>query len=103
LKERIKEYEERMCRIKTRLEEIVECIKKREEEEQKEKRDSSRREGARGLSSIESERENSNIKSEGETNIGSGLSVKEVERIRKWVTEKDREDRRRSYQRDTNA
>jgi len=40
----------------------VEWIKKREEEEQKEERDSSRREGARGLSSVESKRENSSMR-----------------------------------------
>jgi len=96
LKEKIKVYEERLGKIEGRLNKIEEWIKKKGNEEQREMRDSNSEEGARGLSSRGSERDNSSVRSKGETSMGNNLSAREVERIRKWVTEKDREDRRRN-------
>jgi len=85
-------------RIETKLEEIGEWIEKRKEEEQRVERISDKEEGARGLSSVGSgnEREYISVRSEGGISIGSSLSAKEVERIRKWVTDKDRKDRRKN-------
>jgi len=45
---------------------------------------------------MEKERESSSTRSEGEISVGSSLSTREVERIRRWVTEKDRDERRRN-------
>jgi len=36
------------------------------------------------------------MRSEGATSLGSNLSTREVEKIMKWVIEKDREDRRKN-------
>jgi len=83
LKEKINEHKERMGRIKLRLGEIAKWIKRREEEEQREERDSNRVEDARGLSSRESERDNSSMRSEETTSLGSNLNTREVEKIRK--------------------
>jgi len=58
-----------------------------------EERDSIR-EGARGLSSTGSVRENSSVRSEGGESAGSRL--REVEKIRRWVMDKNREDRKRN-------
>jgi len=96
LKEKIEEQEERLERIETGLEKIVEWIKKREEEEQGMQKCRDKEESERGTSSGECERENISVRSEGGTSIGSSLSVREVARIRKWVLEKDREDRKRN-------
>jgi len=45
---------------------------------------------------MEKERESSGARSEGGISVGSSLSTREVERIRRWVTEKNREERRRN-------
>jgi len=94
LREKIEVYEKRMSRIEIRLEEIVEWTKKKEEEEQVEERD--RGEDTRSVSSVGSVRENSSIRSEGGESVGNSLSAREVEKIRRWVIDKDREDRKRN-------
>jgi len=96
LKEMIKANEERMGRLEGRLEVIEEWIKEKGKEVHRKERDSSSEGGARGLSSRGSDRDNSSVRSEGGTSIGSNLSAREVERIKKWLTEKDREDRRKN-------
>jgi len=95
-KEKIKDYEERMDRVESRLGEIAEWINRREEEKQREERDSVRGEEARGSSTSVSERDNSSMRSEGTRSLNSNLSIREVERIRKWVSEKNKEDRRKN-------
>jgi len=98
LKERIKGYEERMSRTEARMGEVEEWrnkeIRNKEEEEQSVGKISSRGEGADSARSVGSEREDSCGRSE--ISVGSSLSTREVERIRKWVTDKDREERRRN-------
>jgi len=61
-----------------------------------EERDNSRGEGERGLSSVGSVRENSSVRSEEGENVKNSLSAREVEKIRRWVTDKNREDKKRS-------
>jgi len=95
----LKGLEEERGIVKELCEKIVEWTKKKEEKEQVEERDSSRGEGARGLSSVNSVRENSSVRSEGGESAGSSLSAREVEKIRRWVTDKNREDKKRSIMR----
>jgi len=64
--------------------------KKRKKRNKKEERDSSRGEGARGLSSVDSVRESSSVRSEGGESMGSSLSAWGVEKIRRWVMDKEK-------------
>jgi len=93
---KIKEHDERLRKIESDLEMIGRWVKKKEEEEQRAEKDNSSGEGARGVGSVERDRGSSSTRSEGGISVGSSLSIREVERIRRWVTEKDREERRRN-------
>jgi len=96
LKERIKEHEERVDKIERKLDEIGNWLKRKEEEEQGEEKENSSKGSASGSGYMERERESSGAKSEGGISVGSSLSTREVDRIRRWVTEKDREERRKN-------
>jgi len=45
---------------------------------------------------VGSERGNNSIRSEGETSAGNGLSIRNVERIKRWVVDKYREKRKKN-------
>jgi len=96
LKERIKEHEERLDKVERKLDEIGKWLKKWEDEEQREEKENSSKGSARGAGYMEREREGSSARSEGGISVGSSLSTREVDRIRRWVTEKDREERRKN-------
>jgi len=96
MKERIREYEEKLSRIDTRMSEVEEWRREKEEEEHSDEKFSSREESVKSLYSAGRARGESCGRSEGEVSVGSGLSVREVERIKRWVSEKDREERKRN-------
>jgi len=85
-----------MSKIEVRMVEIEKCVRKREEEEQEEGRVSSREEETRNIYSVGSERGSISMKSEEGISVRNGLSIRKVERIKKWVVDKDREERKRN-------
>jgi len=88
MKERIREYEEKLSRLDDRMGEVEEWRGKEEEDGLSDGKISSREENVKSIYSTESARRESCGRSEGEISGGSGL--REVERIKRWVTEKDR-------------
>jgi len=96
MKERIREYEEKISRLDVRMSAVEVWKEEKEEEEHSDGRISSRGESVKSRYSVGSVRGESCERSEGEVSVGSGLSVREIERIKRWVTEKDREERKRN-------
>jgi len=96
LKERMTVYEERLGKIEAKLEEIGKWINEKEEEAVGVEKEKFSVETEGGSGSIGDGRTSRGTRSEGEISTGSCLSTREVDRIRRWVTEKDREERRRN-------
>jgi len=63
--------------------EVEKWVRKREEEEQEEKRVSSREKETRSIYSVSSERGSISMRSKEGISVGNGLSIREVERIKK--------------------
>jgi len=63
---------------------------------QREEKDSCSSEGARDIWNVGKEGECSSTRSEGGISVASSFSVREIERISKWVTKKNREERRKN-------
>jgi len=85
-----------LSRIEVRMGKIEEWIRKKEEEERSVGMISSKGEGTGSVRSTGSERGDNSGRSEDEASVRSSLSTREVERIRRWMTDKDREERRRN-------
>jgi len=76
------------------MEEIERWGRNREEEEDAGVEVNSER--ARSIVSIGSGRGNSSVRNEREISGSSGLSAREVKRIKRWVVGKDRKERKRN-------